>query len=402
MIPMRHQTHTVVVGGVPIGGEHPVRIQSMTNTDTSDVTETTKQVQMLAQAGSELVRITVNTPLAAKAVPYIKARLLAQGVTCPLVGDFHFNGHVLLTDYPACALALDKYRINHGTLSGGQRRDQNFQTMIEVALRYEKPVRIGVNWGSLDKGLLGRLMDENAKQRAPKSDRAVLADALVASVLESASLAEHCGLKSNRIIVSAKVSTPDDLLLVSRLLAASSRYPIHLGLTEAGLGIKGIVSSTVALSQLLSEGIGDTIRVSLTPGPGQSRSDEVRVCQEVLQALGLRQLAPLISACPGCGRTTSTVFVSLAAAVDDYISARMPEWKTKYPGVEHLRIAVMGCIVNGPGESKHADIGISLPGTGEAPHAPVYIDGAHFSTLRGETIAEDFCALLEQYIAARF
>lgn len=402
MIPKRHQTDAVVVSGIGIGGDNPIRIQSMTNTDTSNVAATVKQVHALTQAGSELVRITVNTPEAAKAVPHIKEQLLLQGVTTPLVGDFHFNGHVLLTAYPECALALDKYRINPGTLLGGKSRDKNFQTMIEAALRYDKPVRIGVNWGSLDRALLSMLMDENAKSTEPKSDREVLSIAMVNSVFTSAKFAEQCGLPSNRIIVSAKVSSPDDLIVVSRTIAAHSSYPIHLGLTEAGLGIKGVVSSTVALTQLLSEGIGDTIRVSLTPGPNQSRTDEVRVCQEVLQALGLRRLAPSISACPGCGRTTSTVFVLLAAKVDQYIRERMPLWKTEHPGVENLRIAVMGCIVNGPGESKHADIGISLPGTGEDPHAPVYVDGTHFTTLSGATIAEDFCALLEQYVVAKF
>ena len=395
-----HQTQEVLVGGVGIGGEHPVRIQSMTNTETSNAAETIKQVRALARAGSELIRLTVNTPEAAKAVPHIKEHLLKEGITNPLIGDFHFNGHLLLVDYPDCAAALDKYRINPGTIHGGKLRDRRFQKMIEAAIRHKKPVRIGVNWGSLDRGLLAELMDENAKSKEPKSDKVVLCDAMVKSVLESSLLAEHYGLPADRIIVSAKTSAIDDLIFVNREIARCSTYPIHLGLTEAGLGIKGVVVSTVALTLLLQEGIGNTIRVSLTPGPGGLRTDEVRVCQEVLQALGLRKFAPAISACPGCGRTTSTFFVELAAKVDGHIRKRMPTWKTQYPGVENLRIAVMGCVVNGPGESKHADIGISLPGTNEAPRAPVYVDGAHFATLSGPTIAEDFCAIIEKYIAA--
>ena len=402
MISPRHRTKAVFVGGIGVGGEHPVRIQSMTNTETADVAATVGQVGALAKAGSELIRITVNTSDAAKATPHIKEQLLKEGITNPLVGDFHFNGHSLLREFPACAAALDKYRINPGTLSGGKHRDRNFQQMVKVAMRHEKPVRIGVNWGSLDKGLLARLMDENARNTNPRSDKAVLGDAMVKSVLESATLAEHYGLPPDRIIVSAKASSVDDLIVVNRAIREHSSYPIHLGLTEAGMGIRGVVFSTTALTKLLSEGIGDTIRVSLTPGPHQSRTDEVRVCQEILQALGLRNFAPSISACPGCGRTTSTFFVELAAKVDRHISERMPTWKTEHPGVENLRIAVMGCVVNGPGESKHANIGISLPGTGEAPRAPVYVDGTHFTTLSGAMIAEDFCEILEKYIANKF
>lgn len=398
----RQKTLSVSVGGVAVGGCHPVRIQSMTNTDTADAVKTAAQVAELARAGSELVRITVNTPEAAKAVPRVKELLGVLGVRVPIVGDFHFNGHVLLTEYPECASALDKYRINPGTLGGGRSRDRGFEQMIEVALRHEKSVRIGVNWGSLDRSVLSRLMEENAKSAAPKSDRAVLCEAMAESVLESSAFARKCGLPEERIIVSAKASEVDDLVLANRLLAERSRYPIHVGLTEAGLGIKGIVASSVALTRLLSVGIGDTIRVSLTPVSGGSRADEVRVCQEVLQALGLRRLAPSIAACPGCGRTTSTVFIDLAAAVERRVRERMTEWKGRYPGVEHLRIAVMGCVVNGPGESKHADIGISLPGTGEAPRAPVYVDGVHFTTLSGPAIAEDFCQIVEKYVAAKY
>jgi (E)-4-hydroxy-3-methylbut-2-enyl-diphosphate synthase len=398
----RHLTKEVFVGNVGIGGAHPVRIQAMTNTETADIESTVKQIKELTAAGSELVRLTVNTHAAAKAIPFIKEQLLRGGISIPLIGDFHFNGHLLLARYPDCAATLDKYRINPGTVSGGKNRDRNFRKMIEVAITHRKPVRIGVNWGSLDQELLEKLMDENAKQDEPRSDKEVLIDAAVKSLLESAENAEACGLPSDQIIVSAKFSSMDDLVIANRLIAAQCSYPIHLGLTEAGMGISGIVNSTAALTKILSEGIGDTIRVSLTPSPNGPRTDEVRVCQEVLRALGLRNLMPSISACPGCGRTTSKVFIELAAEVDRYIEAQMPKWRLEYPGVENLRIAVMGCVVNGPGESKHADIGISLPGTGEIPRAPVYIDGGLFSTLKGENIAEEFCAILENYISTTY
>jgi len=374
----------------------------MTNTDTEDATTTAAQVALLAAAGSELVRITVNTRPAAAAVPEIRRRLLDSGVTVPLIGDFHYNGHLLLSEYPACAAALDKYRINPGNVGVGEKHDENFRRMIEVAVAHGKPVRIGVNWGSLDRALLTRLMDENARRPVPHEDRAVVLEAMQESALRSAEMAERFGLAHEAILLSAKVSDVRDLIQVYRGLAAACDYPLHLGLTEAGLGMKGIVASTAALAVLLCEGIGDTIRVSLTPIPGGDRAEEVRVCQQVLQSLGLRHFTPQVSSCPGCGRTTSTFFQELAAQVTLHIQTRLAAWRERHPGVEELRVAVMGCVVNGPGESKHADIGISLPGTGEDPRAPVYVDGKLHSTLRGDTIAEDFARLLDEYVARRF
>jgi (E)-4-hydroxy-3-methylbut-2-enyl-diphosphate synthase len=374
----------------------------MTNTDTEDPAATATQVKLLAEAGSEIVRITVNTRAAAAAVPEIRRRLADQGITAPVVGDFHYNGHQLLTEYPECAQALDKYRINPGNVGVGDRHDENFRRMIEVAVTHQKSVRIGVNWGSLDRALLTRLMDTNARRAAPLADREVVLEAMRESALRSAELAERFGLPHDRIVLSAKVSEVGDLIQVYRRLAADCDYPLHLGLTEAGLGMKGIVASTAALAVLLFEGIGDTIRVSLTPAPGGDRADEVRVCQQVLQSLGIRRFAPQVSSCPGCGRTTSTFFQELAAEVTAHVHQRIAAWRTRHPGVEGLRIAVMGCVVNGPGESKHADIGISLPGTGEEPRAPVYIDGRLAVTLKGETIAADFGRLLDEYVERRF
>ena len=374
----------------------------MTNTDTEDARSTADQVELLAGAGSELVRITVNTRGAAAAVPEIQKRLVDRGVKVPLVGDFHYNGHLLLTEYPDCARALDKYRINPGNVGVGEKHDDNFRSMIEVAVAHGKPVRIGVNWGSLDRALLTRLMDENARRPDPLDDRDVVLEAMRESALRSAEMAERFGLSHDAIILSAKVSDVRDLIQVYRGLAKACDYPLHLGLTEAGLGMKGIVASTAALSVLLGEGIGDTIRVSLTPEPGGDRADEVRVCQQVLQSLGLRHFSPQVSSCPGCGRTTSTFFQELAADVTAHIQERLFVWRERHPGVEQLRIAVMGCVVNGPGESKHADIGISLPGTGEDPKAPVYVDGKLKTTLKGETIAEDFARILDDYVARRF
>ena len=374
----------------------------MTNTDTEDPADTAAQAELLAAAGSELVRITVNTHAAAAAVPEIRGRLVDAGVTAPLVGDFHYNGHLLLTEYPECAKALDKYRINPGNVGVGEKHDENFRRMIEVAVVHGKPVRIGVNWGSLDRALLTRLMDQNATREDPLEDREVVLEAMRESALRSAELAERFGQPHDAIILSAKVSDVRDLIQVYRGLAAACDYPLHLGLTEAGLGMKGIVASTAALAVLLCEGIGDTIRASLTPVPGGDRADEVRVCQQVLQSLGLRHFAPQVSSCPGCGRTTSTFFQELAAQVTAHIQARLAAWRERYPGVEELRIAVMGCVVNGPGESKHADIGISLPGTGEDPRAPVYVDGKLSTTLKGERIAEDFARILDEYVAQRY
>ncbi|RMF01884.1 MAG: flavodoxin-dependent (E)-4-hydroxy-3-methylbut-2-enyl-diphosphate synthase [Alphaproteobacteria bacterium] len=398
----RHTTVCVDVGGVPIGGDAPIVVQSMTNTDTADAEATAQQVIDLARAGSELVRITVDRPEAAKAVPRIRDAVRAAGVSAPLVGDFHYIGHSLLEDHPACAEALDKYRINPGNVGFRDKRDRQFCAIIEKALEHGKPVRIGANWGSLDQELLTRLMDENARRAAPLDARAVLHEAMVQSVLLSAARAQELGLGADRIILSAKVSAVQDLVSVYTMLARRSNFALHLGLTEAGMGAKGIVSSTAALAILLQQGIGDTIRCSLTPQPGGDRREEVRVSQEILQTLGLRSFAPVVAACPGCGRTTSTVFQELARDIQDYIQERMPVWRERYPGVETLNFAVMGCIVNGPGESKHADIGISLPGTGESPAAPVFIDGRKAATLRGADIAEQFKAIVESYVETRF
>jgi (E)-4-hydroxy-3-methylbut-2-enyl-diphosphate synthase len=374
----------------------------MTNTDTVDVEGTALQVEQLARAGSELVRVTVNTRQAAAAVPHIVERLGERGVIVPIIGDFHYNGHILLKEYPACARALAKYRINPGNVGPGQHHDKNFQSMIEVAVENNKPVRIGVNWGSLDQGLLTRLMDANAAHPDPKDAREVMHEAVVVSALESAELAERCGLRHDQIILSAKVSEVQDLVEIYRNLAARCDYPLHLGLTEAGMGSKGIVASTAALAVLLQTGIGDTIRVSLTPRPGGDRTEEVIVAQQILQTMGLRSFMPLVTACPGCGRTTSTLFQEMAEDIQTYIREQMPLWKETYVGVEELKVAVMGCVVNGPGESKHANIGISLPGTGEDPRAPVYVDGSNFVTLQGPTIVPDFIRILDEYIDAHF
>ena len=387
---------------VTIGGDAPVRVQSMTNTDTVDVIETAIQVKELAIAGSELVRITVNTPEAAQAVPAIREQLDRMGIDVPLIGDFHYNGHRLLTEFPECAAALSKYRINPGNVGKGDKRDRQFAQMIEAAMRHGKPVRIGVNWGSLDQELLAALMDENARRAAPWDAKQVMYQALVSSAIQSAEYARELGMDPNQVLISCKVSGVQDLVSVYRELARRCDYPLHLGLTEAGMGTKGTVASTAALSLLLQEGIGDTIRVSLTPQPGESRTQEVVVALEILQALGLRAFNPSVTACPGCGRTTSTTFQELAKQIDDFLRAQMPIWRAKYPGVENMKLAVMGCIVNGPGESKHADIGISLPGTGEAPAAPVFIDGEKALTLRGEGIARDFQKIVEDYIERRF
>ena len=383
---------------VTIGGDAPVRVQSMTNTDTADAIGTAIQVKELAQAGSEVVRITVNSPEAAAAVPAIREQLDRMGVGVPLVGDFHYNGHKLLTQYPECAQALSKYRINPGNLGKGAKRDDNFAQMIEVACRHDKPVRIGVNWGSLDQELLARMMDENASAAVPLEGKAVLREALVRSAIDNAQRAEALGLAGNKIVLSAKVSGVQDLIAVYRALSLRCDYPLHLGLTEAGMGSKGIVASTAALSVLLQEGIGDTIRVSLTPAPGEARTTEVVVAQEILQALGLRAFTPQVVACPGCGRTTSTVFQELARDIQSYLREQMPVWRASYPGVETMSVAVMGCVVNGPGESKHANIGISLPGTGESPVAPVFVDGERSVTLKGEGIAREFQAIVEDYV----
>jgi (E)-4-hydroxy-3-methylbut-2-enyl-diphosphate synthase len=387
---------------VTIGGDAPVRVQSMTNTDTHDVVATAIQVKELAIAGSELVRITVNTPEAAVQVPYIREQLDRMGIDVPLIGDFHYNGHRLLTDYPACAQALSKYRINPGNVGKGDKRDRQFAQMIEAALRWSKPVRIGVNWGSLDQELLAQLMDENSRRPQPWDARPVMYEALVTSAIESARRAEELGMDGNQVILSCKVSGVQDLISVYRELARRCDYPLHLGLTEAGMGTKGTAASSVALGILLQEGIGDTIRVSLTPQPGESRTQEVVIALEILQALGLRSFVPSVTACPGCGRTTSTTFQELAKQIDDFLRAQMPVWRARYPGVEGMRVAVMGCIVNGPGESKHADIGISLPGSGEAPAAPVFVDGQKAVTLRGDNIAADFQRIVEEYIEKRF
>jgi (E)-4-hydroxy-3-methylbut-2-enyl-diphosphate synthase len=387
---------------VTIGGDAPVRVQSMTNTDTQDAIATAIQVKELAIAGSELVRITVNTPEAAQQVPYIREQLDRMGIDVPLIGDFHYNGHRLLTDYPDCAKALSKYRINPGNVGKGDKRDKQFGQMIEAAMKYDKLVRIGVNWGSLDQELLASLMDENAKRAEPWDAKAVMYEALVTSAIESAKRAEEMGMDGNQIILSCKVSGVQDLISVYRELNKRCDYALHLGLTEAGMSTKGTVASSVALGILLQEGIGDTIRVSLTPQPGEARTQEVVIASEILQALGLRSFVPSVTACPGCGRTTSTTFQELAKQIDDHLRANMPVWRAKYPGVEKLKVAVMGCIVNGPGESKHADIGISLPGTGEAPAAPVFIDGEKAMTLRGDNIASEFHEIVENYIEKKF
>jgi (E)-4-hydroxy-3-methylbut-2-enyl-diphosphate synthase len=402
--PRRSRQARVVWGDrvVTVGGDAPVRVQSMTNTDTVDAIGTAIQVKELAIAGSELVRITVNTPEAAEQVPYIREQLDRMGIDVPLIGDFHYNGHRLLTDYPAMAKALSKYRINPGNVGKGDKKDKQFAMMIEAAVKHDKCVRIGVNWGSLDQELLVELMDENAKRAEPWDAKQVMVQALVTSALDSAAYARELGLDPNQIVISCKVSGVQDLISAYRALAARCDYALHLGLTEAGMGTKGTVASATALGVLLQEGIGDTIRVSLTPQPGEARTQEVLIALEVLQSLGLRSFNPSVTACPGCGRTTSTTFQELAKQIDDFLRAQMPVWKAKYPGVENMKVAVMGCIVNGPGESKHADIGISLPGTGEAPAAPVFIDGQKAMTLRGEGIATEFHQIVERYIEQRF
>lgn len=389
------------IGGVGVGSDHPVVVQSMTNTDTVDVEATVQQVRELAEAGSELVRVTVNSEDAARAVPEIVEALRGQGIETPIIGDFHYNGHILLTKYPQCARALAKYRINPGNV-GSTRRDENFQTIIQVAIEHGKPVRIGVNWGSLDQRLLSDVMDANAAAEDPKDAGQVLRDAMVESAMRSAVLAEEIGLPHNRILLSAKVSAVPELVAVYRQLAPLSDYPLHLGLTEAGMAEKGIVATTAGLAPLLCEGIGDTIRVSLTPRPGGDRSEEVRISQQVLQSLEIRSFEPQVMSCPGCGRTTSTFFQQMAQDIQAYIRERMPVWKDEYPGVEELNVAVMGCVVNGPGESKHANLGISLPGTFEEPKAPVYVDGEHATTLKGEGVVEEFKGILEDYVKKRY
>jgi (E)-4-hydroxy-3-methylbut-2-enyl-diphosphate synthase len=402
---LRHSLQSDVVWGsrvVTVGGGAPVRVQSMTNTDTEQAIETALQVKELALAGSEMVRITVNTPEAAQAVPYIREQLDRMGIDVPLIGDFHFNGHRLLTEFPDCAQALSKYRINPGNVGKGDKRDRQFGQMIEAAVRWNKAIRIGVNWGSLDQELLASMMDENSRRAQPWDAKPVMYEALITSAIESAKRAEEMGLPAKQITLSCKVSGVRDLIAVYRELGARCAYPLHLGLTEAGMGTKGTVASSTALAVLLQEGIGDTIRVSLTPAPGESRTQEVVIASEILQSLGLRTFVPSVTACPGCGRTTSTTFQELTQQIDDFLRAQMPVWRARYPGVEHLKVAVMGCIVNGPGESKHADIGISLPGTGEAPAAPVFIDGEKRMTLRGEHIATEFQKVVEDYIQQRF
>jgi (E)-4-hydroxy-3-methylbut-2-enyl-diphosphate synthase len=399
---MRRASRQVRIGHVLVGGGAPIVVQSMTNTDTADAEATARQVLELARAGSEVVRVTVNTAEAAAAVPAIRARLDALDCDVPLVGDFHFNGHKLLAEHPGCAAALAKYRINPGNVGKGAKRDEQFARMIETACRHGKPVRIGVNWGSLDQELLARLMDDNARRAVPLEAEAVMREALIASALESAARAESLGLAGDRIVLSCKVSGVQDLIVVYRELARRCDYALHLGLTEAGMGSKGIVASTAAIGVLLQEGIGDTIRVSLTPEPGGDRTREVVVAQEILQTMGLRSFAPLVIACPGCGRTTSTVFQVLAAKIQDYLRAQMPAWRTAYPGVEEMHVAVMGCVVNGPGESKQANVGISLPGTGERPVAPVYVDGVKTVTLKGASIAEEFQCIVEEYVRTTY
>ena len=398
----RRDSIGVKVGAVTMGGGHPVVVQSMTNTDTADAAATAKQIQELAAAGSELVRLTVDTENAARQVPRIRELLDAVGCTVPLIGDFHYNGHLLLTKYPACAEALAKYRINPGNVGFGRKKDTQFATMIEVALARDKPIRIGVNWGSLDPALVGHMMDENAMRPDPKTAMEVTRDALIRSAMTSAAKAEELGLPRDHIVLSCKVSGVQDLIAVYSQLAERCDYALHLGLTEAGIGTKGIVASAAAMGFLLYNGIGDTIRVSLTPEPGGDRCREVIVAQEILQTVGIRSFTPLVTACPGCGRTTSTVFQALAEGIQAYVRAQMPVWRERYPGIEDMSLAVMGCVVNGPGESKHANIGISLPGTGETPSAPVFIDGVKVTTLRGENIAEEFKQILNEYVETRY
>ncbi|MBU1192526.1 MAG: flavodoxin-dependent (E)-4-hydroxy-3-methylbut-2-enyl-diphosphate synthase [Gammaproteobacteria bacterium] len=398
----RRPSVPVAIGTVMVGGDHPVVVQSMTNTDTADAVGTAVQIAQLAKAGSELVRITVNSDEAAAAVPEIRKRLDDMGLSVPLIGDFHFNGHKLLTKHPACATALAKYRINPGNVGRGKKKDEQFATIVELARDHAKPVRIGVNWGSLDQSLVVRLMDENAKRAEPLDTAIVTREALITSALESAQRAEELGLRHDQIILSVKMSGVQDLIAVYRALATRCDYPLHLGLTEAGMGSKGIVASTAALSVLLQEGIGDTIRISLTPEPGGDRTQEVIVAQEILQTMGLRAFTPQVVACPGCGRTTSTTFQHLAQDIQTYLRHQMPVWRSQYPGVENLTVAVMGCVVNGPGESKHADIGISLPGTGEVPVAPVYVDGEKTVTLKGDAIAQEFQKIVDDYVVKRF
>ncbi|HHM06265.1 MAG TPA: flavodoxin-dependent (E)-4-hydroxy-3-methylbut-2-enyl-diphosphate synthase [Gammaproteobacteria bacterium] len=398
----RHPTHAVRIGTVTVGGGHPIVVQSMTNTDTADAPATVEQVIQLARAGSELVRVTVNTEEAARAVPQIVEELDKRGHPVPLIGDFHFNGHKLLSHHPACAQALAKYRINPGNVGRGSKRDAQFATLIELACRYDKPVRIGVNWGSLDPALVARMMDENSRRAKPLASAQLMREALITSALENAAGAEKLGLARERIILSCKMSGVQDLIAVYQDLAARCNYALHLGLTEAGMGAKGIVASTAALAVLLQKGIGDTIRISLTPAPGGARSEEVVVAQEVLQSMGLRAFTPSVVACPGCGRTSSTYFQQLAKDIQNHLREQMPLWRRRHPGVESMTVAVMGCVVNGPGESKHADIGISLPGTGEIPVAPVYVDGEKTVTLKGEHIAEEFTELVNKYVKSRY
>ncbi len=398
----RRKTFTCTIGGVRVGSDAPIMVQSMTNTDTADVPATVQQVAALARAGSEVVRVTVNNDDAAKAIPHIVEGLEKQGVRVPIAGDFHYNGHLLLTKYAACAEGLAKYRINPGNASIGRKNDDNFRAMIEVAAKHQKPVRIGVNWGSLDQSLLTKMMDENSRLAEPKETRDVNMEAMVVSALRSAKLAEQYGLRPDQIVLSAKVSGVQDLIDVYRALAARCEYPLHLGLTEAGMGAKGVVASSAALAVLLQEGIGDTIRVSLTPAPGGDRTEEVRVAQQVLQSLGIRSFTPQVTACPGCGRTTSTFFQEMAEQIQSYLREQMPVWKDRYTGVEEMKVAVMGCIVNGPGESKHASLGISLPGTAEEPKAPVYVDGRLFTTLKGGKIVPEFIKILDEYVESHY
>jgi (E)-4-hydroxy-3-methylbut-2-enyl-diphosphate synthase len=398
----RRKSHTANIGGVRVGGDAPVVVQSMTNTDTADIRSTVRQVADLALAGSELVRVTVNNDDAAKAVYPMVEELKMMGINVPIIGDFHYNGHILLKKYPACAKSLAKYRINPGNVSIGRKDDDNFRTMVECAVEYQKPVRIGVNWGSLDQRLLSDMMDENAKRPEPLEARDVMMEAMILSALRSAELAEKYGLRPDQIIISAKVSGVQDLVDVYRVLASRCEYPLHLGLTEAGMGAKGIVGSTAGLAVLLQEGIGDTIRVSLTPAPNGDRAEEVFVAQQILQSMGIRSFAPQVTACPGCGRTTSTFFQEMAEQIQRYLREKMPAWKTRYEGVEEMKLAVMGCIVNGPGESKHANIGISLPGTFEEPKAPVFVDGRLMLTLKGDHIVEEFIKILDEYVDSRY
>jgi (E)-4-hydroxy-3-methylbut-2-enyl-diphosphate synthase len=399
---IRRKTYTASINGVRVGSDAPVMVQSMTNTDTADIPGTIQQTAALARAGSEVVRVTVNNDDAAKAIPYIVEGLAKQGISVPIVGDFHYNGHQLLIKYPECAEGLAKYRINPGNVSVGRKNDDNFRTMIEVAVKHQKPVRIGVNWGSLDQSLLTKMMDENSLLDEPKDAREVTMEAMVVSALNSAKLAEESGLRPDQIILSAKVSGVQDLIDVYRRLAERCSYPLHLGLTEAGMGAKGVVASSAAMAVLLQEGIGDTIRVSLTPAPGGDRTEEVRVAQQILQSLGIRSFTPQVTACPGCGRTTSTFFQEMAQQIQTYLREQMPLWKESHSGVEEMKVAVMGCVVNGPGESKHANLGISLPGTFEEPKAPVYVDGRLFTTLKGDKIVEEFTKILDDYVESHY